>query len=612
MKLLFLILAHDRPEQAGGLARTLVEAARDATAFIHFDVRAPAASFAALRAAVAGEPRIRLVEKRTAGAWGSFGLVEAPLNALAQIEAEGVEPDYVMLLSGACLPCRPVASLERFLTERDGGEFIESEDESWITGGWRAERWRYWHWFDHKTQRPLEWLSARIQRFAGVRRSFPAGLEPRFGSQWWALSWPALQAILADIRRQPKRLDFFRTVWIPDEMVFQTYVNALVPREAIAGFALTHFQFTNRGKPIVFHDDHADYVRGLGRFFVRKVSPEAKALRASLPPQASAPDDGRKLGPPHAHRDDYKLKIAAQTHYPRAGQIFYRGPVRHHERPGAGPHGGALHAVLARTARPDPKGSRPNCRGYGSPSSARSSPLARSTSASGRESFHGLRRGDVAIRDMHPALWLVRLRARAETVPVLTWSPVNQRALLAHAVRDPRALVITLPPSSGDPDRDRGTLLDHCLGPTRPVSDLLGVPPQAVPRRPGRPGPLAYPRHGALAGHRRCKCRRASSAALPGLPAPDIALPWSADPGPELLARRRAALGRTLEACRFRDAPWFPGLAAALERTAGRLADAAGADAGAGDRAAGGLPREARDATPLGADLAALHLARVP
>ncbi len=323
VRLSFLILAHDRPAQAAELARTLVAAASDATAYIHFDVRAKPADFAALEMAATAEPRVRLVEKRAAGAWGSFGLVEAPLNALAQIEADGVEPDYVMLLSGACLPCRPIASLERFLKERDGGEFIESEDESWITGGWRAERWRYWHWFDHKTQRPLEWLSARIQKYAGIRRSFPAGLEPRFGSQWWTLSWPVIQAILADIRREPKRLDFFRTVWIPDEIVFQTYVNALVPREAIAGFALTHFQFTNRGKPIVFHEDHADYVTGLGRFFVRKVSPEATALRAACLARASAPDDGRELGPPAARRGDYKLKIAAQTHYPRPGQIFY-------------------------------------------------------------------------------------------------------------------------------------------------------------------------------------------------------------------------------------------------------------------------------------------------
>ena len=91
-----------------------------------------------------------------------------------------------------------------------------------------------------------------------------------------------------------------------------------MPREAIAGFALTHFQFTNRGKPIVFHDDHADYVRTLGRFFVRKVSPEATALRADLPRAGRRPGRRpRRSGRLHARRDDYKLKIAAQTHYPQ-------------------------------------------------------------------------------------------------------------------------------------------------------------------------------------------------------------------------------------------------------------------------------------------------------
>ena len=92
VRLCFLILAHDRPGDAAELARTLVAAASDATAYIHFDVRAAPESFAALRAAVAGEPRVRLVEKRAAGAWGSFGLVEAPLNAVAQVEAEGSNP----------------------------------------------------------------------------------------------------------------------------------------------------------------------------------------------------------------------------------------------------------------------------------------------------------------------------------------------------------------------------------------------------------------------------------------------------------------------------------------------------------------------------------------
>ena len=88
MHIAFLILAHDRPEQAAELARTLVAAASDGVALIHYDVRSPAEEFERLRAAVGGEPRIRLVARRAAGRWGSFGLVEAPLNALAEIEAE--------------------------------------------------------------------------------------------------------------------------------------------------------------------------------------------------------------------------------------------------------------------------------------------------------------------------------------------------------------------------------------------------------------------------------------------------------------------------------------------------------------------------------------------
>ena len=538
-------------------------AASDGVAFIHFDVRSSRASFEALEVAVAGEPRIRLVEKRAAGAWGSFGLVEAPLNALAQIEAEGLEPDYVILLSGACLPCQPIASLERYLAENAGREFIESEDESWITGGWRAERWRYWHWFDHKTQRPLEWLSARIQKYLRIRRSFPAGLEPRFGSQWWTLSWPVIQAILADIRRQPKRLDFFRTVWIPDEIVFQTYVNAIVSREAIAGFGLTHFQFTNRGKPVVFHEDHADYVQTLGRFFVRKVSPEAGGLRAACLAQAAAPDDGREFGDPRARRGDYRLKIAAQTHYPAPGQIFYRdqfsdmtgqvldrakdpyvvliGPPAMTERLAADlPE--TRFTVFGEVFEPRKVGLGP-----------------------GRDSFHGLRRGDVAIRDMHPALWLVRLRARSEGVPVVTWSPLARRELLVEVLRDPRALVIALPPSSGDPDRDRATLLAHCLGSEamHAAAAPLGVAPDRLQTALG---------DGAGARDPDLALWLVSPVGQTSLRRPDIALPWSVQPGPEIRSQRREELDRALEACRFRDAPWFADLAATLGRAAGRLA----------------------------------------
>ena len=571
VRLCFLILAHDRPGDAAELARTLVAAASDATAYIHFDVRAAPESFAALRAAVAGEPRVRLVEKRAAGAWGSFGLVEAPLNAVAQVEADGVEPDYVMLLSGACLPCRPVASLERFLKERDGGEFIESEDERWITGGWRSERWRFWHWFDHKTQHPQEWLSARIQKWLRVRRQFPAGLEPRFGSQWWTLTWPLLQAILADIRRQPKRLDFFRTVWIPDEMVFQTYVNALVPREAIAGFALTHFQFTNRGKPIVFHEDHAAYVKTLDRFFFRKVSPEATRLRAACLKLASAPDDGADSRPDRLAPRRLQAEGRRPDQLSRAGTAVLSRPVLRHDRPGAGPGDRSL-------------------RGAGRPAGA--------DRAAGRRIGRRTGRRRIRLHRVRRGLRRRRGRSRAgprqlpRAAPRRRGDPRHAPGALAGAAAGAQPggagdrLVAADPAPAarrggarspgaggraaavlGGSDRDRATLRLHCLpAETRRAAGPLGVAPDrlqaVIADRAGSSSP-------DMASWLVSGVPPAGEA---GLRAPDIVLPWGGDDAPGLRARRREALAAALEACRFRDAAWFPGLAAVLVRTGERFA----------------------------------------
>ena len=54
----------------------------------------------------------------------------------------------------------------------------------------------------------------------------------------------------------------------------------------------------------------------------------------------------------------------------------------------------------------------------------------------------------------------------------------------------------------------------------------------------------------------------------PDLRAPDLVLAWGGAPGARAAARRRDELARGLAACRFRDAAWFPALAAALD---GRL-----------------------------------------
>src|SRR5690606_28735843 len=114
------MLAHEHVAQAAETARTLVTTAQEAHALIHLDASCSASIEEELAECVEGEPRIALVQQRVACGWGSFGLVEAVLNALDQAVKQGQTFDYVILLSGACLPHKPIAQLERFLSENRG------------------------------------------------------------------------------------------------------------------------------------------------------------------------------------------------------------------------------------------------------------------------------------------------------------------------------------------------------------------------------------------------------------------------------------------------------------------------------------------------------------
>ncbi|TNC44206.1 beta-1,6-N-acetylglucosaminyltransferase [Rubellimicrobium rubrum] len=570
MKIAFVILAHERPQHVMELCEVLVASTTDAVAFIHYDLRSPDADYETLKAAVAQNERIRLVHARVAGRWGSFGLIEAPLNALAQVEAEGLEPDYVMLLSGSCLPCRPLAQLERYLEQNAGREFIEAEDESWVGNGWRSERWRYRFWFDHKTQHTAEWAFLQMQRLLRLKRRFPEGLEPRFGSQWWTLTWRTCRAILADVRAKPDRLRFFRSVWIPDEMFFQTYARKLAGPDRITGFGLTHFQFTNRGKPVVYHDDHIGYVGTLPRFFVRKAGPRAEALRRHCFSLAALPDDGAPLQEIGERRYDYQLTVEAQTHYPTPGQLFYRSqyvdttdPVLSSIRAPyvvlVGPPvltravadriGGTLSnqfTIFGEVFAPD-----------------------RVDLGPGRASIGGLHRDDVAIRNAHPALFLVRLRSRTTACPVITWSPFHHASLLEAVLRDPQALIVACLPFTEEEGQDRRLLhlASHPDRLTIPISP--GLLPEYSPQliRKLLFDILGEPRGnwphwlGSLLSYRE-------QPTAPWARDRIIAMPWSWGEEQSASELHRELFSRSLAACRFRTRPWFAALQSVLQNVA--------------------------------------------
>ncbi len=589
MRLLFVILAHDRPEDAAGLARTLVAAASDARALIHFDARAPEAAFAALAAAVADAPRVGLVAKRVACRWGGFGLVEAPLNALAQAEAEaaarGWAPDYAILLSGACLPCRPVASLERFLAENAGREFIESEDESWVTGGWRAERWKLWHVFDHKTQNLAEHLSARLQKAARGAAALPQGAGA-------ALRLAMVGADLAggpgDPRRRPARPEAARLLphrldprrdGVPD---LRARAGAEGGDRRLRPHPLPVHQPRQAGgvprRPRRLRPEPRALLRAQGlaggdgaprrlprprrrarrRRALRRRRRAAAALSAEDLGADPLPSAGRAVLPRPVHRPD------------RAGARRGRGPLRRGDRPardGCPPGGAAAGAAvrrLRRALRPGADRPRPRPGRGRRPAPLRHRDPRRAPGAlagPGAGPRPGGRRGRghplVAGRRPRPAGGGDPRSGGARRHPAAALGRPGARPRGAGA-RQPRRRCGGAPPGCrsgcrrrrwrGRPSRPaagRGRTSRSGWSAGQSPPPACGIP--ALP--PARLSAPRLPRVG--------RARRAAAAARPG-----AAL--GRRPGPAARDRRRRELEAGLAACRFREAAWFPALAAAL------------------------------------------------
>jgi hypothetical protein len=500
MKLLFIILAHDQPEHLAALAATLADAASDGRVVIHFDAGAKPEEYALLKESLKDNQRIAFTERRVRCYWGGYGLVEAVLVALEEARAAGHEYDYVLLLSGSCLPCRPIRQLERYLTENNGREFIEAEGPEWVTDGLREERYTFYTVFRPLSRPLLENVLWEAQHLLGIKRKLPAGIKTvKLGSQWWGLTWRTCLDII-DFMTQNRDIErFYRKTWIPDEMVFPSVVHHLVAPEKITGHNLTHYQFTERsGKPVVFYDDHGDYPFLLKKFFYRKVSGEARALRRRSLELACGPDNGEALGTIGLPNVEYQAKIQTQTYFPVPGQLYYRdqlsGPKdirskgRRKRSPGKWPEQtasllkritkpyvavyGSLKpstvilptlepaasvALVQRPVRPDTP-LKPMAEPYvilcDSPEAVEATfatldsavfePLGRPFKAdevdfgAGRESFRDLKKTDAAIRDIAPALYFARMIKRCEKIPVFLWMPGDNQIFIDLIAADPR------------------------------------------------------------------------------------------------------------------------------------------------------------------------------
>ena len=136
----FVMLCHTALHRAAQVARYW--AGRGCPVVIHVDRSTSDARFSHLRDQLADVANIRFSPRHVCE-WGTWGIVAATQEASELMLKDFPEVRHVCLVSGSCLPLRPVDELKDYLDARPRTDFIESvttADVGWTVGGLNAER----------------------------------------------------------------------------------------------------------------------------------------------------------------------------------------------------------------------------------------------------------------------------------------------------------------------------------------------------------------------------------------------------------------------------------------------------------------------------------------
>jgi hypothetical protein len=258
MRPAYVISAYKLPDQLVRLVRRL--ATPDASFAIHVDAKTPAGVYARMVDGLRDLPSARFVE-RHACHWGGFGHVRATLKGIERLVRDEVPFDYVVLLTGQDYPLRPAAAIERFLAEADGRSFMSHwplPHEPWAGRGG----------LDRIERRHLLWRRAHVSLPA--RRRLPGGLAPYGGAPYWCLARPVVEHVRETVRRRPELVRFFRHVFVPDEIFFQTIVVNSPWRETLVDDALRYVDWSGRPAPAILRRADLDRLVASPKLFARK------------------------------------------------------------------------------------------------------------------------------------------------------------------------------------------------------------------------------------------------------------------------------------------------------------------------------------------------------
>lgn len=265
MKIAYIILAHKYPEQLIRLVLRLNH--NDASFFIHVDKKTPNDIYKEITKQLSSMPNIYLLKRHTCY-WGDFNIVKATCEGIKELVKSGINFDYAILLSGQDYLIKSISQIEEVMHINKGKEFMEffslNSKNRWSDQGGKYQginRIKYWHFY------------FRSKRFCfPKKREFPRGFEPYGGSQWWCLSKACIEYIDNFIERNSAFVDYFKYVFIPDEIFFQTIVLNSPFKENVINDDLRYMDWENPNPtyPAIMLRSDLDKLSKSSKLFARK------------------------------------------------------------------------------------------------------------------------------------------------------------------------------------------------------------------------------------------------------------------------------------------------------------------------------------------------------
>ncbi len=245
MDINYMILAHKNPGQLSRLVKVL--RAERTYFYIHIDKNTNIEPFKR-NLKECDSVRFSSDSERRVTPWGDIGIIEATLNMLRRIIADG-RKGICVLLSGQDYPIRSNKEIRFFFEKNKGINFIELFKVP--THRWAGEGFRRINTYKFNLSNKREdfvllpsifdkmfyTLKTFKQIFKALKRQkvdvffrilnkrrFPDYVSPYGGEHWWALTTDTVKKVLAFVDEHPDYLEYHRNTLCVDEIFFHTIV----------------------------------------------------------------------------------------------------------------------------------------------------------------------------------------------------------------------------------------------------------------------------------------------------------------------------------------------------------------------------------------------------